>query len=123
MNAQTSKGVANRLGYGLGLGVRFFLQDENPTLRWLKRAVFFILVGFVVAQAFTWLASAFLSVACVGLVAWALSKSDATQISVAMGNPTADDAAPPHQSQDDAMWRDGPEGWGYYRADDVRLDF
>jgi len=123
MNAQTSNGVANRLGYGLGLGVRFFLQDRNPALRWIKRAIFLILVSVVVAQVFSWLASAFLSVACVGLVVWALSKSDVMQIPRTFDNPAVDDEVHPSPVQEDAMWRDGPEGWGYYRVDDVRLDF
>lgn len=46
MTAHTSQGLANRLGYGLGRVVLFFLVDENLVLRWVKRGVLAVL-GYV----------------------------------------------------------------------------
>ena len=59
MTAHTFRRLANRLGYGLGLGVRFFLQDENVVLRWTKRLVLFAAILLVLSFStviFHWLA-------------------------------------------------------------------
>lgn len=39
MTAQTSQGVASRLGYGLGQAARLVWCSQNRTLRWVKRLV------------------------------------------------------------------------------------
>src|SRR5471032_3059187 len=59
MTVHTFRRLANRLGYGLGLGVRFFLQDENVVLRWTKRLVLFAAILLVLSFStviFHWLA-------------------------------------------------------------------
>lgn len=123
MSFQASQGYASRLGYALGKGVRYFLQDRNPALRWIKRTGIFILAAALLAQVVSWLAGVALSIGCVGLIVWALSKAEVTSNHGPYAPDQEDDEDLVLQSQDEGMWRDGPEGWGYYRVDDVRLDF
>lgn len=76
MNAHTNKGFASRVGFGLGTLVRFCLHDRRPVVRWVKRACLAVVLFVIFAQNFTWLASAFMSLLCMGLVGWALVKGD-----------------------------------------------
>ncbi|MFP7789437.1 hypothetical protein ACLHUA_33590 [Pseudomonas aeruginosa] len=76
MNAHANKGFAARVGYALGSIVRFFLHDRRPVLRWVKRVSLFVALFIILVQNFTWLASAFMSLLCMGLVGWALVKGD-----------------------------------------------
>lgn len=123
MTAQTTQKLAGLLGYSLGRCVRFFFQDQNSALRWVKRCAFFILVAVLVAQTVTWFVSVFLSVACFGLIIWALPKMDVAPGAAPSDSPHLGEEYHSNHEQDDAIWRDGPEGWGYYRPDDVRTDF
>ena len=59
MTAQTTQKLAGLLGYSLGRCVRFFFQDQNSALRWVKRCAFVILVAVLVAQTVTWFVSVF----------------------------------------------------------------
>ena len=123
MTTQTTQGFASRLGYGLGRCVRFFFHDQNPALRWVKRCALFILIAVLVAQTVTWFVSAFLSIVCFGLIIWALPKMDVAPGAASSDSQDPDEQYHPSHDEEDAMWRDGPDGWGYYRADDVRIDF
>ncbi|NWA23906.1 hypothetical protein HX866_03285 [Pseudomonas gingeri] len=127
MTVQSSQGLASRLGYGLGRGVRFFLADENVVLRWTKRLVLFAAILFFSTVLFHWLAGAIMTMVSFGLILWAAVKGDASVLlsssdSECWGGQDHNESL--HQDhQEQAIWRDGPEGWGYYRVDDVRLDF
>ncbi len=72
MNAHANKGFAARVGHTLGSLVRFCLHDRRPVVRWVKRVSLLVVLFVVFAQNFTWLASAFMSLLCMGLVGWAL---------------------------------------------------
>ncbi|HCF0985935.1 TPA: hypothetical protein NH748_005142 [Pseudomonas aeruginosa] len=76
MNAHTNKGIASRVGFGLGTLVRFCLHDRRPVVRWVKRVSLLVVLFVVFAQNLTWLASALMSLLCMGLVGWALVKGD-----------------------------------------------
>jgi len=76
MTVQTSQGLASRLGYGLGRGVRFFLADENVVLRWTKRLVLFAVILFFSTAFFHWLAGAIMTIVSFGLILFAAVKGD-----------------------------------------------
>ncbi|HHF0345247.1 TPA: hypothetical protein ACPH4X_006670 [Pseudomonas aeruginosa] len=76
MNAHTNKGFASRVGFGLGMLVRFCLHDRRPVLRWIKRVSLFLVLFVVLVQNFTWLASGFLTLLSFGLIGLALVKGD-----------------------------------------------
>ncbi|WP_458098641.1 hypothetical protein [Pseudomonas aeruginosa] len=76
MNAHANKGFAARVGHALGSLVRFCLHDRRPVVRWVKRVSLLVVLFVVFAQNFTWLARAFMSLLCMGLVGWALVKGD-----------------------------------------------
>ncbi|HCF3030024.1 TPA: hypothetical protein NIB68_004426 [Pseudomonas aeruginosa] len=76
MNAHANKGFAARVGHALGSLVRFCLHDRRPVVRWVKRVSLLVVLFVVFAQNFTWLASAFMSLLCMGLVGWALVEGD-----------------------------------------------
>ncbi|MBW9235737.1 hypothetical protein I6U33_00155 [Pseudomonas carnis] len=69
MTAQTSQGVASRLGYGLGQVVRLVWCSENRTLRWVKRLALIA----VTVYSWVWLAHAFMAILTVGLMFLALA--------------------------------------------------
>ncbi|WP_079394953.1 hypothetical protein [Pseudomonas aeruginosa] len=102
MNAHTNKGIASRVGFGLGTLVRFCLHDRRPTVRCVKRVSLLIVLFVVLVQNFTWLASAVMTLLSFGLMSLVLVKGnldiskDNSQISYGTGY--------------------GPEGYGYYRA-------
>ncbi|HGM7974141.1 UNVERIFIED_CONTAM: hypothetical protein P3C85_11000 [Pseudomonas aeruginosa] len=102
MNAHTNKGIASRVGFGLGTLVRFCLHDRRPTVRCVKRVSLLVVLFVVLVQNFTWLASAFMILLSFGLMSLVLVKGnldiskDNSQISYGTGY--------------------GPEGYGYYRA-------
>ncbi|AKE72078.1 TPA: hypothetical protein ACGJ7L_000937 [Pseudomonas aeruginosa] len=102
MNAHTNKGIASRVGFGLGTLVRFCLHDRRPTVRCVKRVSLLVVLFVVLVQNFTWLASAFMTLLSFGLMSLVLVKGnldiskDNSQISYGTGY--------------------GPEGYGYYRA-------
>lgn len=102
MNARTNKGIASRVGFGLGTLVRFCLHDRRPTVRCVKRVSLLVVLFVVLVQNFTWLASAFMTLLSFGLMSLVLVKGnldiskDNSQISYGTGY--------------------GPEGYGYYRA-------
>lgn len=76
MTTQTSQGVAGRLGYGLGRGVRFFLYDQNSTLRWVKRLILVSMVMFLSLSLASWFVGAFMGLLTIGLVFFVLSKGE-----------------------------------------------
>lgn len=124
MTAAANNSIAFRLGRALGSVARFCLHDRNPKVRWIKRAIVLIVSGAVLVNSFSWILSALLTTISLGIGLYAFSKVDTDSL----GSPVEftspiEDSMHTDQSQDDAMWRDGPEGWGYYRVDDVRLDF
>lgn len=123
MAFQTSQGFASRAGHYLGVAMRFSLHDRNPKLKWIKRTLSLALVVMVFAQIGYWIAGALLSLGCAGLVMWGLAKSDVANVVEGYVPHETDYEEPIDQEGEEGMWRDGPEGWGYYRVDDVRLDF
>lgn len=123
MSLQTSQGFANRAGYAFGKAVRFFLHDRNPKLKWIKRAITLVVIVVLFAQVAYWVAGALLSLGCAVLVIWALSKSDVAEQVGAYVHHEHDYEESSQQGVEEGIWREGPEGWGYYRVDDVRLDF
>ncbi|HBO8107549.1 TPA: hypothetical protein NH603_005512 [Pseudomonas aeruginosa] len=76
MNAHTNKGIASRVGFGLGTLVRFCLHDRRPTVRCVKRVSLLVVLFVVLVQNFTWLASAFMTLLSFGLIGWVLVKGD-----------------------------------------------
>ncbi len=76
MTTQTSQGVAGRLGYGFGRGVRFFLYDQNPTLRWVKRLILVSVVLLLSMNLASWFVGAFMGLLTIGLVFFVLSKGE-----------------------------------------------
>ncbi|ASE21877.1 hypothetical protein CEP86_15850 [Pseudomonas protegens] len=93
-------------------------------VRWIKRLIVLVVLGAILVNSFSWILSALLTTISLGIGLYAFSKIDTDSLSSAVEvTPSVEDSEHMHQSQDDAMWRDGPEGWGYYRVDDVRLDF
>ena len=76
MSLQSSQGFAGRLGYGLGRCLRFFLRDPNPTIRWMKRLVFFASALFLSIHFFHWLAGALLTLISMVLIVYAMAKGD-----------------------------------------------
>ncbi|MEG6978744.1 hypothetical protein V1965_32985 [Pseudomonas aeruginosa] len=76
MNAHTNKGIASRVGFGLGTLVRFCLHDRRPVVRWVKRVSLLVVLFVIFAQNFTWMASAFMTLLSFGLIGWALVKGD-----------------------------------------------
>jgi len=47
MSQRAPEGIAHRLGFSLGVGMRFFLSDPNLGIRWIKRSIFGVVVfGF-----------------------------------------------------------------------------
>ncbi|MCB2551752.1 hypothetical protein KQ767_16985, partial [Listeria monocytogenes] len=68
MNAHANKGFAARVGHALGTLVRFCLPDHRPVVRWAKRVSLLIVLLVVLVLNFTWLASASMSLLCMGLV-------------------------------------------------------
>lgn len=109
----TSKqlGLANRLGYGIGRIIRFFLVDSNSLLRWAKRAVLLVLLTAVAVQFLSWFAGSVLSVISFGLILFVLAKGDLspmTQVSECM-------------REDEDGYRYGLSGYGYY-VNGTRID-
>ncbi|MGN8313027.1 DUF3742 family protein [Pseudomonas protegens] len=124
MTAAATTTFAHRLGSALGTAARFWLHDRNPMVRWIKRLIVLVVLGAILVNSFSWILSALLTTISLGIGLYAFSKIDTDSLSSAVEvTPSVEDSEHMHQSQDDAMWRDGPEGWGYYRVDDVRLDF
>ncbi|MCO4067678.1 hypothetical protein FA101_28385 [Pseudomonas aeruginosa] len=76
MNAHANKGFASRVGYALGMLVRFCLHDRRPVMRWVKRVSLLVVLFVIFAQNFTWMASAFMTLLSFGLIGWALVKGD-----------------------------------------------
>lgn len=76
MTVQTSQGVASRLGYGLGRFVRFFLLDQNPTLRWVKRFALASVLLYLSVGLLNGIVSMFMAVLTIGLILLALIKGD-----------------------------------------------
>ncbi|PWU28674.1 hypothetical protein DK254_22985 [Pseudomonas sp. RW407] len=72
-----TKGFASHLGFGVGRTLRFFLSDRNVVLRWVKRGLFAAALLFVLANSFSWILSALLTVGCLSLALYALVKGDA----------------------------------------------
>ena len=123
MAFQATQGFASRLGYAVGVGARVFLNDRNPRLKWIKRSIALAVIAVLIAKNAYWIAGTLLSLGSAGLVIWALSKSPETGSWAGYSRVETECEEPPHQEADEGMWRYGPEGWGLYRVDDVRIDF
>lgn len=123
MPFHTTQGFAGRLGYAVGIGVRFVFNARNPRLKWIKRAIALTVVAVLIAKNAYWIAGALLSLGCAGLVIWALSKSEVTVDLGSYSCYETEHEEQLHQGAEEVLWRDGPEGWGLYRVDDVRIDF
>ena len=111
MATQSSQGVAARLGYGLGRGVRFFLFDRRASLQTLKRIIFFGMLLFCFFQVFSWFIGASLSIVSFGLILLALAKGDFS---------TLEKQSKGAYDEEDG-YRYGLFGYGYY-VNGVRTD-
>ncbi|HFI1574607.1 DUF3742 family protein [Pseudomonas aeruginosa] len=112
MNAHANKGFAARVGHALGTLVRFCLHDHRPVVRWAKRVSLLIVLLVVLVLNFTWLASASMSLLCMGLVGWALVRSDMKLVSVENKISLFDR---------ENGYRDGLSGYGHY-INGMRVD-
>ncbi|MGY2147237.1 hypothetical protein ACW9I5_31630, partial [Pseudomonas azotoformans] len=110
-------------GMGVRVSVESALNDRNPRLKWIKRSIALTVVAVLIVKNAYWIAGTLLSLGSAGLVIWALSKSPETGSWAGYSRVETECEEPPHQEADEGMWRDGPEGWGLYRVDDVRIDF
>jgi len=77
----TNTSIAFRVGQAFGGLARSWLHDQNPTLRWVKRASVTVLLTFVAYNSFSWIASVVLTVLVLGLGVAMLSKVDLSQTS------------------------------------------
>ncbi|MGE8113807.1 hypothetical protein [Pseudomonas sp. NPDC086566] len=75
----TNTSIAFRVGQALGGLARFWLHDQNPTLRWLKRASVVVFLALVAYNSFSWLVSVMLTVLALGLGVAMLTKMDISQ--------------------------------------------
>lgn len=71
-----TKGFASRLGFGVGRTLRFFMNDRNVGLRWVKRAFLVTALLVVLVNSFSWLLGSLLTIGCLGLALFALVKGD-----------------------------------------------
>lgn len=106
MTNYTSSNLAENLGRKLGVALRFWLRDQNPTLRWLKRG----LLGGALAGCALSIELNFvqmlttLAVLCVLAGAFVRSPSP---------DPSSDEGRSVF-SHNPNIPRDGPAGFGYY---------
>lgn len=77
----TNTSIPFRVGQALGGLVRFRLHDQNPTLRWLKRASLAVFLALLAYNSFSWIVSVMLTVLALGLGVAVLSKMDISQSS------------------------------------------
>lgn len=99
MTAQTSQGVASRLGYGLGQAARLVWCSQNRTLRWVKRLVVAAVLLYFSADIFSGIISVAVFALVLGGGLWALNH-----------RPT------PRRNQIEYGQCYGPDGYGYYVA-------
>tara|TARA_Y100000758_G_scaffold233580_1_gene170187 strand:+ start:750 stop:1196 length:447 start_codon:yes stop_codon:yes gene_type:complete len=99
MTAQTSQGVASRLGYGLGQAARLVWCSQNRTLRWVKRLVVAAVLLYFSADIFSGIISVAVFTLVLGGGLWALNH-----------RPT------PRRNQIEYGQCYGPDGYGYYVA-------
>lgn len=106
MSVQTTQGLASRLGYGLGRGVRFILTDPNVVRRWVKRGFFAVFLLFVAFNFGRDLVGGFitLTILVVAVVAFMRVSSSIT----------LSDHKSLDWSHHPSIPRDGPDGYGYY---------
>lgn len=90
MTASATTTFAHRLGSALGTAARFCLYDRNPMVRWIKRAIVLAVLGAVLVNSFSWIASSLLSIGAIGLIGLTLAKGDLAIISSAI-NDNEDD--------------------------------
>lgn len=85
MTTYTSQGLASRLGYGLGRVVRFFLHDQNPTLRWVKRLVLMSVILLFSIPLFSWITSVLMGVATIALFLLVMAKAEGVGLTANSG--------------------------------------
>ena len=106
MSSQTSKGLASRMGYGLGRAVRFMLADSNVALRWIKRTVFASVLIFIALWFGRDLVSASISLLVLGIGLIALTRTSTPD--------AVDDQDGLDAFHHPSIPFDGPDGYGYY---------
>ncbi|HBO6056327.1 DUF3742 family protein [Pseudomonas aeruginosa] len=114
MNAHANKGFASRVGYALGMLVRFCLHDRRPVVRWVKRTCLVVVLFVIFAQNFTWLASAFMTLMSFGLFGLLLVKGGSNHSNSGITREN-------NNFLGSRGYRDGDFGYGYY-VDGVRVD-
>lgn len=77
----TKTSIAFRVGQAFGGLARFWLHDQNPTLRWVKRAAVAVVLALLAYNSFSWIVSVILTVLALGLGVVMLSKMDISQTS------------------------------------------
>ncbi len=106
MTVHSSQGLASRLGFGLGRGVRFLLTDSNVALRWIKRTVLAGIALFFAVNFIHGVVVFFIIIMIFGALITVLMKSGASK-------PLSDDISK-DWSGHPSVPRDGPDGYGYY---------
>ena len=99
MVINTAHGLARRLGFSLGRGVRFFIVDENPVLQWAKRVVFIGLIAAFLAYFGSGILSVVVILSISVLVASMLAKSGGSDTSDGHKDPVVSSS-----SDDKSLW-------------------
>lgn len=109
-----TKGFASRLGFGVGRTLRFFMNDRNVVLRWVKRALLGTALLLVLVNSFSWILGSLLTVGCLGLAVFAFVNGDGSLLggsSSAECSATEDDyAVHPNRGE-----YDNPNYYLYYK--------
>ncbi|WP_409300770.1 hypothetical protein [Pseudomonas sp. KCJK8993] len=105
MTAAATTTFAHRLGSALGTAARFCLHDRNPMVRWIKRAIVLVVLGAVLVNSFSLIATGLLSLGSIGLVLLALTKVGGTGFAESNCSEVAHNPKIP---------RNGQWGYGYY---------
>lgn len=115
MTSTAKQSIAFNLGRAFGAVMRFCLFDKNPLVRWGKRGAVFIALALTLASSLSVIIGSFLSIGCVALVAWALSKGNPGLLAATM------DADAHNSGSDDDSYR--APFYGEHEHPDYNLHF
>lgn len=107
-----TKGFASRLGFGVGRTLRFFLNDRNVGLRWVKRGLLGAALLVVFLSSFSWLLGSLLTLGCLGLGLFTLVKGDGSLLD---GSTSADGTDEDYSTHPNRGEYDNPNYYLYYK--------